>query len=302
MDRAGLTKERSKFRDECVAIALRGVLAALRLLPMGMSFAIARAIFGVLDRVSPKMRRSALRNFEIAGIAGGDALVDRVLDNLARMMVYFARFPGRNAANIREWIEYRGFEHFEEAKARGKGVLFATGHIGNWELSAFSHAWMAEPMNVVVRPLDNPALDALVKEYRSISGNRILDKKDFVRGILAALARNEAVGILVDQNTLPEHGVFVDFFGVAASTGTAFAKLAAKTGAAVIPGYAWWDGARQKYVLEFDPIVEMTGDVDADTAQLAKHFEDVIRKRPEQWLWLHRRWKSRPEGEGDLYY
>ncbi len=268
---------------------------------MQASLRLSRAVFRLLDLAAPKMRRSALRNFAIAGLAGDDRSVDAIFANLARMMVHFARFPGRTKENIGEWIEYRGYQHFAEAKRRGKGVLFATGHIGNWELSAFAHALLAEPMHVVVRPLDNPALDSLVKRYRSFSGNRILDKKDFVRGILEALGRNEAVGILIDQNTLPEHGVFVDFFGVKACTGTTFAKLAHKTGAAVIPGYAWWDEERQKYVLEFDPIFEMSGDVAVDTARLTQHFEAVIRRRPEQWLWLHRRWKSRPPGETELY-
>ncbi len=268
---------------------------------MGAAFAVARSVFALLDRLAPKLRLSALRNFEIAGLPLGPPAVDRIYDHLARMMVYFSRFPTRTRENIGEWIEYRGFEHFAEAKARGKGVLFATGHIGNWELSAFAHALLSEPMHVVVRPLDNPLLDALVKRYRCASGNRILDKKDFLRGILEALRANEAVGILIDQNTLPENGTFVDFFGTPASTGTTFAKLAAKTGAAVIPGYAWWDEGRGKYILEFDPIVEMSGDVREDTARLTKHFECVIRKRPEQWLWLHRRWKSRPDGEASLY-
>lgn len=268
---------------------------------MGLAWRVARGVFALLDKLAPKLRRNALRNFEIAKLPLGSEAVDRIYDHLARMMVYFSRFPTRTRENIGEWIEYRGFAHFEEAKTRGKGVLFATGHIGNWELSAFAHALMTEPMHVVVRPLDNPALDALVKAYRSGSGNRILDKKDFLRGILEALRANEAVGILIDQNTLPENGAFVDFFGTPAATGTTFAKLAAKTGAAVIPGYAWWDEERGKYILEFDPILEMSGGVEEDTARLTKHFEGVIRKRPEQWLWLHRRWKSRPEGQADLY-
>jgi len=280
---------------------LGAALWLLRSLPMGLALRVARGLFFCLDRLAPKLRASALRNFAIARMPMGGREVDAIFDGLARMMVYFARFPERTRENIGEWIEYRGFEHFEAAKARGRGVLFATGHIGNWELSAFAHALLAEPMHVVVRPLDNPRLDALVKRYRTASGNRILDKKDFLRSILEALRRNEAVGILIDQNTLPEQGVFVDFFGTLASTGTTFAKLAAKTGAAVIPGYAWWDGARGKYVLEFDPIFEMSGKVDDDTARLTKHIEGVIRKRPEQWLWLHRRWKSRPEGEPAIY-
>jgi KDO2-lipid IV(A) lauroyltransferase len=242
-----------------------------------------------------------LRNFQIAKLPLGESAVNGIFDHLARMMLYFSRFPTRTRENIGEWIEYRGYEHYLEAKSRGKGVLFATGHIGNWELSAFAHALLSEPMHVVVRPLDNPYLDSLVKRYRSFSGNQILDKKDFLRGILAALHRNEAVGILIDQNTMPENGAFVDFFGTPASTGTTFAKLAAKTGAAVIPGYAWWDSSRKKYILQFDALLSLSGNAIEDTALLTRHFEQVIRERPEQWLWLHRRWKTRPEGELNLY-
>jgi KDO2-lipid IV(A) lauroyltransferase len=281
--------------------AIKLLFWLLRILPLPLAFRLARLVFFVIDKLVPKLRRNALRNFTIAQVPYGHETVDGIFQGLARMLVYFARFPTRTKANIGEWIEYRGFEHFAAAKRRGKGILFATGHIGNWELSAFAHALMAEPMHVVVRPLDNPRLDALVKQYRSLSGNQILDKKDFLRGILSALSRNEAVGILVDQNTLPGHGVFVDFFGVPASTGSTFAKLAHKTGAAVIPGYAWWNEAAGKYILQFDPILEMTGDITADTARITAHFEQVIRQRPNQWLWLHRRWKSRPPGEAELY-
>lgn len=265
-----------------------------------MSFSLAVA--KLLDLCAPRMRKSAERNLQLA-LPQLDAAgtTSAVYENLARLLYYFSRFKTRTADNIQEWIEYEGFEHYREAKALGKGVLFATGHLGNWELSAFAHAYLTEPMSVVVRPLDNALLDALIKRYRTGSGNRILDKQDFLRRILKALANNEAVGILIDQNTLLENGTFVDFFGMPASTGTTFAKLAHKSGAAVLPGYAFWNRARQKYILKFDPIFPMTGDVQADTAGLAKHFERVIRSQPDQWLWLHRRWKARPPGEPELY-
>ena len=127
-------------------------------------------------------------------------IVDGVFRSIARLLVTFARFPRMNRDNVGRWIRYEGFEHFEEALRRGKGVLFATAHLGNWELSAFAHALLATPMNVVVRPLDNPRIDALVERRRTLSGNRLIEKKDFARGILKALAANEAVGILIDQN------------------------------------------------------------------------------------------------------
>jgi KDO2-lipid IV(A) lauroyltransferase len=156
-------------------------------------------------------------------------------------------------------------------------------------------------MNIVVRPLDNPGVDALVERYRQASGNRIISKRDAARGILRALKQNEAIGILIDQNTAIAEGVFIDFFGVKACAGSAFAKLAARTGAAVIPGFALWSEAENRYVLRFYPAVTITGDVQADTQRLHNAIEDVIREHHEQWLWIHRRWKTRPEGEPSIY-
>ena len=233
----------------------------------------------------------------------GDAkeITDCVYRSIARLLVAFARFPEINRQSVSEWIRYEGFEHYEEAKRRGKGVLFATAHLGNWELSAFAHALMAETMNIIVRPLDNSAVDELVESRRTLSGNRIIEKKDAARGILKALGRNEAVGILIDQNSNLSEGVFVDFFGIPACANAAFAKIAARTGAAVIPGFALWSEKEHRYILRFYPIVDMTGDVVDDTGRIQKILESVIREHPDQWLWIHRRWKTRPPGSPAIY-
>jgi KDO2-lipid IV(A) lauroyltransferase len=212
-----------------------------------------------------------------------------------------ARFPSIHRETVSQWIRYEGYEHFEHAMTRGKGVLFATGHLGNWELSAFCHAILSAPMGVVVRPLDNPRLDAFVERRRGLSGNHLISKRDFARPILQALRRNEAVGILVDQNILPEAGVFVDFFGKPACSGTTFAKIAARSGAAVIPGFAVWSEEEQRHILRFYPEVPMTGDLEGDTAAIQKAVEKAIREYPDQWLWIHRRWKTRPSGDPPLY-
>jgi KDO2-lipid IV(A) lauroyltransferase len=180
-------------------------------------------------------------------------------------------------------------------------VLVATAHLGNWELSAFAHAWMTAPMNIVVRPLDNPQIDAMVEQRRGLSGNRVIQKRDAARGILRALAANEAVGILIDQNTTLDQGVFIDFFGRKACAGSAFAKIAQHSGAAVVPGYALWSEQEQRYILRFYPAIEMTGEVVADTQRIHSQLESIIREHPDQWLWIHRRWKTRPPGEEPLY-
>ena len=228
-------------------------------------------------------------------------IVDGVFRSIARMLVSLARFPRITKANIHEWIRYDGYEHFEQALAQGKGVLFVTAHLGNWELSAFAHALLAAPMNVVVRPLDNPYIDALVERRRALTGNRPIGKKDFARAILKALSANEAVGILIDQNASPADGVFVEFFGVKACAGEGFAKFAAHSGAAVVPGFALWSDEERRYVLRFYPAVPMTGDTARDTQTLQSKLEEVIREHPDQWLWIHRRWKTRPPGEPSMY-
>jgi KDO2-lipid IV(A) lauroyltransferase len=215
--------------------------------------------------------------------------------------VSFARFPRITRENVQDLIRYEGLENFQQAHSLGKGVLVATGHFGNWELSAFAHAYLTAPMHIVVRPIDNARIDALVEHRRELSGNRAIAKKDAARGILRALAAGGAVGVLIDQNTTPDQGVFIDFFGVKACAGSAFVKLAQHSGAAVVPGYALWSEKEDRYVLHFEPAVEMTGDVVEDTQRVHARLEAAIRKHPEQWLWIHRRWKTRPHGERPIY-
>jgi KDO2-lipid IV(A) lauroyltransferase len=279
----------------------RAILAVLEFAPLPVANALGRACARLLDLAIPRLRQVARRNLELAGFVDRESIIDGVFDSIGRLLVAFARFPRISEANISEWIRYEGLEHFSEAKKRGRGVLFATAHLGNWELSAFAHGLMTEPMNVVVRALDNRRIDALVESRRQTSRNRIIEKKDAAREILRALHRNEAVGILADQNVTPDEGVFIDFFGVPACAGTAFVKIAAHSGAAVIPGFALWLQAERRYVLRFYPAVEITGDVVADTRRLHGVLERVIREFPDQWLWIHRRWKTRPPGEPSIY-
>lgn len=279
----------------------RFVLATLSSTPLSTANALARFYVRVLDMALPRLRRTALKNLEMAGFAGRERITTGAFDSIARLVVSFARFPRITRDNVRELIRYEGLENFEQARSLGKGVLVATGHLGNWELSAFAHAYLTAPMHIVVRPIDNARIDALVEHRRELSGNRAIAKKDAARGILRALAAGDAVGVLIDQNTTPDQGVFIDFFGVKACAGSAFVKLAHHSGAAVVPGYALWSEKEERYVLHFEPAVEMTGDVERDTQHVHARLEAAIRKHPEQWLWIHRRWKTRPPGEKPIY-
>ncbi|HTP86171.1 MAG TPA: lysophospholipid acyltransferase family protein [Bryobacteraceae bacterium] len=288
--------------EYCLAAA---ALKSLEYAPQGMAHTLARCYTRLLDRAIPRLRRVARRNLALAlpelTPARHAEIVDGVFRSIARMLVTFAKFPNIRKENLDRWIRLEGGEHFETALRDGRGVLFATAHLGNWELSAFAHALLAGPMNVVVRPLDNPYIDALVERRRALAGNRPIGKKDFARAILKALAANQAAGILIDQNASPPDGVFVDFFGVKACAATGFAKFAAHSGAAVIPGFALWSEEEGRYVLQFDKPLAMTGDLARDTQALQSKLEEVIRQYPDQWLWIHRRWKTRPEGEPSIY-
>jgi KDO2-lipid IV(A) lauroyltransferase len=298
-------RKKSVFRESLEYWLARAVLVSLQIGPRRPAFLLARFYATLLDLALPRLRRVALRNLSMAlpelDERGRARIVDGVFRSIARLLVAFARFPRITSNNVKEWIRYEGYEHFEEALRRGRGVLFATAHLGNWELSAFAHALLSGPMHVIVRPLDNRRIDELVARRRSLSGNKLIDKREFARPILKALHDNQAVGILVDQNASAEDGAFVDFFGVPACAFTGFAKLAAHSGAAVIPGFALWSESEGRYVLRFDPPIEITGDAVADTARIQRHLEQVIRQSPGQWLWIHRRWRTRPAGEPPLY-
>jgi KDO2-lipid IV(A) lauroyltransferase len=285
--------------------AARFVLWTLSVGPRTFSLFLARLYVQLLDLALPRLRRTAEKNLSMALPALDAATRRRVIDgsflSIARLLATVARFPQMNARNISEWIRYDGREHFDNAIADGKGVLFATAHLGNWELSAFAHALMAAPMHIVVRPLDNPRVDALIASLRARSGNTIIGKKEYARHILRALHRNEAVGVLIDQNTSLAEGEFVPFFGIPACVAIGFARLAHHSGAAVIPGFALWSEPEQRYVLKFYEPLRLTGNALEDTRRIHAHLESVIREHPDQWLWMHRRWKTRPPGEPAFY-
>jgi len=300
---------RSAIRNGVEYSAAVLVLKTLEWAPLPLAHRLARGYARLLDLALPRLRRVAYRNLSLAlpelGAARHAKIVDGVFRSIARVLVTFAKFPAIRCDNVRrhtvrQWIRCEGAEYVEEALRQGHGVLFATAHFGNWELSAFAYALLAAPMHVVVRPLDNPRIDALVERRRGLSGNRMIGKRDYARSILKALAANEAVGILVDQNSAADAGVFVDFFGVKACAGVGFAKLAAHSGAAVIPGFAVWEEAEQRYVLRFRPPVPITGDAARDTQLVQSQLEEAIRQYPDQWLWIHRRWKTRPSGAAEL--
>ena len=280
-------------------------------MPRSVAYRTAKRLAWLGFHVARRQRRAGLRNLEMAfpelsGTAREDILRGS-FDNLGRLLVEFTHLPELNKSNVCRFVVHDGLENYLEGLRRGRGVIFMTAHFGAWELSSFAHALYGYPLRFVVRPIDNPHVERLISMYRTRSGNIPIERRRAARDILKALRQNEAVGILFDQNTTRSEGVFAEFFGIPAATTPSLALFALRTGAAVVPGFLIWDESLKKHRLRLDPPVELidTGNLDHDVLENTKLFnkilEGYIRKYPDQWLWIHRRWKTRPEGQGSLY-
>ena len=291
--------------------AVRGILGFLGALPRRAARAVGGAVGLAAWGLVPRLRRVGRRNLSLAFPERSPAERERLLRasfrSLGWQLAEFAQMRRYTQILAQRFIRYEGLEHYIEAKSRGKGVLVLTAHLGAWELSSFFHSLMGHPMSVVIRRLDNPRVDAFVNGIRTLHGNRVLHKDDFARGILKAMHHGDTVGILMDTNMTPPQGVFVPFFGVDACTASGLARVALRSGAAVIPGFLVWRPEEEGYVLHFGPELTLvrSGDDEQDalanTALFTRTLEGYIRRYPEQWLWVHRRWKTRPPGEGSLY-
>jgi KDO2-lipid IV(A) lauroyltransferase len=287
------------------------VARSLGWMPRWLAGLLAAALAWAVYRLHGRLRRVGTRNLELALPEASALERERILRgvyrSLGRQLVEFCRMPRYTAENTKDWIRCDGLEQYRTAQARGRGVLVLTGHLGAWELSSFYHSLMGYPMGMVIRRLDNRQLDEFVNGIRCLHGNQVLHKDDFARGLLTAMRTGGTVGILMDTNMTPPQGVFVRFFGRTACTASGLARVALKTGAAVLPGFMVWEPAERRYVLRFGPELEFdrTGDAEADILAATQHCNDVleawIRRYPDQWLWIHRRWKTRPEGEPGLY-
>lgn len=301
---------RPTFRQRLEYFAASGILTLLGWLPRPLARALCTGLAALSYWLWPRLRRVGFFNLRLVFPEKSEREIRKVLfglfQNLGRMLADFAYFPRLNRGNIERLIIYDGFENYARAQSQGKGVLFLTAHFGNWELSSFAHGVYGYPCNYVVRQLDNPLIDALIERYRSRSGGRAIEKTRLGAQALRAFKKSEAVGILMDQNMLPGEGSFVDFFGRPACTTTAPARLARRMGAPIVLGLVIWDSKQKKYTLRFDPVEwikreDAEEEILANTANFTRLIEDYVRRYPDHWLWVHRRWKTRPPGEPPLY-
>src|SRR2546425_11015607 len=313
------------FHAKCAKIArMRGGIKGLTeyilawlliktfsMMPRSHAYSAARILGRAGFHLAGRQRHAGLHNLRMAfpemSEPQREQILRRSFQNLGRLLVEFTHFPELNKGNISQYVVHDGLENYLEGLSRGRGVIFMTAHFGAWELSSFAHALYGFPLKFVVRPIDNPRVEKLISDYRTLSGNIPIERRRATRDILKALRQNEAVGILFDQNTTRSEGVFADFFGIPAATTPSIALFALRAGAAVIPGFLIWDEKLKRHRLRLDPPVELvnTGDLSHDvlenTKRVSQILESYVRKYPDQWLWIHRRWKTRPEGEPSIY-
>jgi KDO2-lipid IV(A) lauroyltransferase len=288
-----------------------GIVRIMGSLPRSVARSLGAAIGRAAYLAIPRLRRVGYRNLSLAfpnlPLRERRRILRTLYRNLGWQLAEFCQMPRYTLDRASQFIRYQGLEHYLQARDLGRGVLVLTGHLGAWELSSFYHSLAGYPMSMVIRRLDNPLVDRLVNRIRCLHGNRVLHKNDFARGLIAAMRAGETVGVLMDTNMTPPQGVFVDFFGHPACTASGVARVALRTGAAVVPGFLLWEPGEARYVLHFLPPLQLaaTGDEERDAIANTQLFtavlEQVIRQYPEQWLWVHRRWKTRPAGESPLY-
>lgn len=293
----------------------RSVFGFLRILPRRFAIWIGISAGRLAYHLLGKLRRVGLRNLELAFPDKSAAERERILKaafcNLGRVMAVVSHFGDLTADNLTDLIEYVPNEAFaaeyERTKTEGRGRIILGGHMGNWELQAFSYPVFFEPLSFLARRMDNPRIEEMVLAMRTRLGNRQIDKTNSASPILRSLRSGGTVGVLADVNSHPKEGVFVPFFGIPACTASGIAMLALRANAVIVPMFAIWDAAKDRYLIVHDDIIEpvRTGDRKSDieqtTALCVAATERVIRAYPEQWIWIHRRWKTRPAGEKDLY-
>jgi KDO2-lipid IV(A) lauroyltransferase len=302
-----------KLQTQLEYALARAILSALGALPRALAIGVGLGIGRVGYLLPGNLRRTGRRNLEIAFPEKTEQertqLLRGCFSSLGRLLGEFSQLPKATPEKLRGLIEYDevGLAHLRAAEKSKRGVIFLTGHLGVWELHSFGWSALEYPLSFLVRPLDNPRIEEMIEGIRTRFGNRAIDKQSAARQSLRVLREGGTLGILSDLNTQTREGVFVPFFGKLACTTAGIATLALKTDALVIPTCAVWDRKRKRYFFHGDPPVELvrtgdhTKDIEVNTARFAAAVERMIRLYPDQWLWIHKRWKTRPEGEADLY-
>ena len=305
--------KRGKLQTILEYSVARSVLSALGFLPPSMAMGIGRAVGGVAYVLARDLRRTADTNLRLAFPEKSDEeraqLVRGSFDSLGRLLGFFSQMSSRSEQELKDLIDVQGWENLEaEREVHGQKLLLYTGHLGAWELTSFGFSLLGHKFVFLVRRVDNPRIEQMVDRVRTRFGNQTIDKLSAGREMLRILRHGKtSIGLLPDLNTLDDEAIFIDFFGVPAATTFLFAKFALRTNTPIIPVFSPWDEEKGKYLIIVEKPVtfERTDDEEENvrrlTVGLTQRIENQIRRYPNQWLWVHKRWKTRPPGEPGIY-
>jgi KDO2-lipid IV(A) lauroyltransferase len=306
-------RRRSTLLDRLVFVVVRGVMGALGALPLSMAMRVAAGVALGVYVVAAGLRRVGMRNLALAfperPIAERRRILRTSMANLGRMAAELAHLPRLDGDALRRMVVFEDEAWWADnvGRPRDTGALILSGHFGNWELLVFAHGMRGFPVSMVHRTIANPFLDRWLNALRARAGTRLVRKRHAAGGVLKALHDRELLVLPFDQNSTRGLGVFVDFFGVPASTNSGIARLALRTGAPIVPVFIVREGRLARHRVHVLPIMHArrSGDPESDvrraTQELSDVFEGMVRRYPEQWLWVHKRWKTRPQGEPKLY-
>ncbi|HEY6242462.1 MAG TPA: lysophospholipid acyltransferase family protein [Pyrinomonadaceae bacterium] len=293
--------------------AFRSILGTLSHLPPSAAYSIGRGLGKIAYLLAGELRRTGTINLRLAFPEKSDEerrhLLRQCFESLGRELGLFSQMASRSRDELNQLIEVHGIENLQKSKAvHGDKLIYYTGHLGAWEMTSFGVSVLGYPFTFLVRRIDNPRVEQFVDQVRTRFGNKTIDKLSAARSMMKILRSGEtALGLLPDLNTLEDEAIFVDFFGIPAATTFVIAKLAVRTNTPLIPFFAPWSEEKGKYLLVVEaPIsAESTGDEEADvrrvTIEITRRVENQIRQFPGQWLWVHKRWKTRPPGELAIY-
>lgn len=296
---------RPSFRHRLEHAAVVSVAAIVRLMPMRAVLAggslLGRAFF-LFDRGHRRLAVENLRAaFPVRTAEDCHAIAREMFSHFGRLLAVLLKFSTMTPQQMLACVEFEGEDRVVHAHGQGRGVLLFTGHFGFWEINALVHALKIQPMSVLARPLDNPLLHDLLESVRRRTGNSVIYRRGAVRRVMRALEANQAVAVLIDQHIATFDAVYVDFFNRPAATTSALAALALRTGAAVVPVFALpLPGGRFRMVYEH-PVEPPAADSEDAVRELTQRCTDVlemyVRRYPELWLWMHRRWRDVPAAQ-----
>jgi KDO2-lipid IV(A) lauroyltransferase len=281
-------------------LIVRGLIAVVSVMPDSLVRGCGTLLGLTFYTVDRAHRRIAERNLAAAFPARSEperrAIARATFKHFGRLLFELLKFSTLSHEQMLARVEFDGEERARSAYAQGKGVLFITGHFGFWELHAMAHALRIEPIGLLARALDNTRLNTLLEQLRQRTGNTVIYRRGTIRRVMRALQAKQGVAVLIDQHVMTRDAIYVDFFERPAATTSAVAALALRTGAPVVPVFALpLEGGRYRLIYEH-PVAPPRAETEDALRDFTQRCTDVlemyVRRHPDLWLWMHRRWRD----------